>query len=757
MATATNLGFPRIGAQRELKKAIEAYWAQTLPAKDLLSAARDIRCRNWTWQRDAGITHMPAGDFSLYDHVLDTAVMMDAVPDRFRHFDNDLDLYFAMARGSREASGQPLEMTKWFDTNYHYLVPEFASEQEFRLARTTPIDLFREAKALGFVTRPVLLGPVSFLLLGKMKGSNASPLSLVERVLPAYEELLKQLSREGAEWVQIDELVLATDIDRAAIDAVENALRHFSVAAPHLRILLAVYFGGLGENLSAALRLPIDALHLDLVRAPDQLGFALQHSPHHLTLSLGLVDGRNIWKTDLAQALETAEGAARRLSPDRVMIAPSCSLLHVPVDLSTEQNLSPEVKSWMAFGRQKLDEVAVIAQALNDGRESVKCALEENAESLKQRRRSPLVRSVAVRQRLSAMSEADFARQSAYPERRRVQESVLHLPAFPTTTIGSFPQTAGLRQQRARLRKGEVTNAQYDSYIRDEIARTIKQQEDLGLDVLVHGEPERNDMVEYFGELLDGFAFTENGWVQSYGSRCVKPPIIYGDIVRRCPMTVGWWQFAQSLTPRPVKGMLTGPVTILQWSFVRDDQPRKDTCLQLALAIRDEILDLAKAGCKIIQVDEPALREGMPLRQADAPAYLRWAVDAFRLATAGVGNETQIHTHMCYAEFNEIIDAIAAMDADVISMESARSQMELLNAFASHDYTNEIGPGVYDIHSPRVPSAEEMSALLQKALQVIPAERLWVNPDCGLKTRRWEEVVPALTNLVDAAARLRKL
>jgi 5-methyltetrahydropteroyltriglutamate--homocysteine methyltransferase len=759
MATAINLGFPRIGANRELKKATEAYWAKKLPVEALLAAARNIRRQNWTWQRDAGMAQVATGDFSFYDHVLDTSVLLDAVPARFRDLalPDELDLYFAMARGSAGSAGaQPLEMTKWFDTNYHYLVPEFTERQEFRLARTTPVDSFREAKSLGFTPRPVLLGPLSFLLLGKTKDSGATPLRLLDRLIPVYEELLQRLAAEGADWVQIDEPVLATDLDEPTRAALIRTLTRFTRAAPQIKILLAAYFGPLDGNLAATLRLPIHALHLDLVRGPNQLEPALQSVPDHLTLSLGLIDGRNIWKTDLAHALETAERAVRQLSPDRVMIAPSCSLLHVPVDLSLERKLSPEVKDWMAFGRQKLDEVAVLARALNEGRESVRSELNTNAESLRKRRGSPLVRSVAVRKRLSDVQIGDFTRQSAYPERRQTQEAVLGLPLLPTTTIGSFPQTADLRQQRARLRKGELTTAQYDSYIRDEIAHTIKQQEELGLDVLVHGEPERNDMVEYFGERLDGFAFTENGWVQSYGSRCVKPPVIYGDIVRRGPMTVDWWRFAQSLTPRPMKGMLTGPVTILQWSFVRDDQPRQDTCFQLALAIHDEILDLEAAGCKIIQVDEPALREGMPLRKAEAPGYLRWAVDAFRLATAGVRDETQIHTHMCYAEFNEIIDAIAAMDADVISMESARSQMELLDAFASHEYTNEIGPGVYDIHSPRVPSADEMASLLAKALQVIPANRLWVNPDCGLKTRRWEEVLPALTNLVDAALRLRK-
>ncbi|HEY3940259.1 MAG TPA: 5-methyltetrahydropteroyltriglutamate--homocysteine S-methyltransferase [Bryobacteraceae bacterium] len=754
MAIALNLGFARMGARRELKKAAEAYWSGKTDREDLLSVARGLRQRHWAHQTAAGFSQVPSGDFSLYDHVLDTAWMLDAIPARFRSLDlaDDLDLYFAMARGS---ATQALEMTKWFDTNYHYLVPEFTADQEFRLARNRQLDAYREAKTFGFPARPVILGPLSFLLLGKVKQSGARPLALLDRVLGAYEELLKSLQTEDVPWVQFDEPVLATDLDDSIRDAFARAYIRLAQCAPRLQILLATYFGSLRENLPCALRLPVHAIHLDLVRGPDQLETALSLAPDHVTLSLGVVDGRNIWKTDLARALTVAERAAEKVSGERIMIAPSCSLLHVPIDLSLEQKLPAAVKDWLAFGLQKLAEVATITRALNQGREAVRNELEANRESLERRRTSELVHDDAVRERLAAITKHDFARASSFPARKQKQQAVLCLPLFPTTTIGSFPQTAELRRQRARMRSNEITAAEYDGFIRNEISHAIAQQEKLGLDVLVHGEPERNDMVEYFGELLHGFAFTENGWVQSYGSRCVKPPILYGDVTRREPMTVDWWRFAQNLASRPMKGMLTGPVTVLQWSFVRDDQPRADTCFQLALAIRDEILDLEAAGCRVIQIDEPALREGLPLRKSEAPGYLRWAVDAFRLATAGVRDETQIHTHMCYAEFNEIVDSIAAMDADVISMESARSQMELLDAFAAYGYGNDIGPGVYDIHSPRVPSTDEMYTLLERALDAIPAERLWVNPDCGLKTRRWEEVTPALEHLVAAAIALR--
>lgn len=758
MAQATILGFARIGANRELKKATEAYWAGRASAEELLDAARGIRRRNWEIQTAAGLDSVPSGDFSLYDHVLDTAFLFDAVPERFRRLESshELDLYFAMARGTAsDRSITALEMTKWFDTNYHYLVPEFTGREEFWLARTTPVDVFREAAACGVRARPVVLGPVSFLLLGKAKAPGLSPLSLLDDLLFAYEDLFSRLAGEGAEWVQVDEPVLALDLAPEALAALESSLTRLSRAGKGMKILLASYFGPFGDNLAAALRWPIHALHLDLVRGAEDLDGAIRDAPRHLALSLGLVDGRNVWKTDLQRALKLAERAADRLSSERILVSPSCSLMHAPVDLSLERSLAPEIQDWLAFGKQKLDEAVILKRALNEGRNAVRAELDANAESIRRRRESPLVMREAVRRRLESIGAAGWERRKPFAARQPLQRARLGLPLLPTTTIGSFPQTAELRSLRARLRQGAITPDEYESRIRGEIREVIERQERLGLDVLVHGEPERNDMVEHFGELLDGFALTGNGWIQSYGSRCVKPPVIYGDVARRGPMTVDLWRYAQSLTSRPVKGMLTGPVTILQWSFVRDDQPRRDTCLQLALAIRDEARDLETAGCGIIQIDEPALREGLPLRQAGRPEYLRWAVDAFRLASSGVSDSTQIHTHMCYGEFGDIGGAIAAMDADVISLESARSQMDLLASLAVDLYAGQIGPGVYDIHSPRVPSAEEIAELLRKALRVISGQRLWVNPDCGLKTRRWEEALPALERMVAAARQLR--
>lgn len=754
MAEAINLGFPRIGANRELKKATEAYWAGNVSREQLLDVARTIRSNNWELQRRLGIDHVPVGDFSHYDHVLDTAFALNLIPRRFHALKsmNDLDLYFAMVRGSGTVT--PLEMTKWFDTNYHYLVPEFETATQPRFARSFLTEQFLEASGFIARARPVVLGPFSLLLLSKTRQDGSEPAKQFDRLLPAYEELLDHLKTAGADWVQIDEPALVLDLDAGQRDRLRRAMERLA-GKTSLKIFLATYFGSLGENLDCALHLPVRALHLDLVRAPEQLDDALRNAPSGLTLSLGLVDGRNIWKTNLEEALRLAERAADELTPERLCIGPSCSLLHVPVDLTPERAIPPELKDWMAFGRQKLEEIVLIKRAINGGAGAVQAELEANRESLGRRKTSRLAINPALRARLASLTPAGFRRDKPYAERSVTQRAVLQLPVLPTTTIGSFPQTAELRRQRARRRKGEIDIEEYEQYIRGEIAHVIGQQEEIGLDVLVHGEPERNDMVEYFGELLDGFVFTENGWVQSYGSRCVKPPIIFGDVVRAGPMTVKWWQYAQSLTKRPVKGMLTGPVTILQWSFVRDDQPRWETCFQLALAIRDETQDLEAAGCPAIQIDEPALREGLPLRQAQAVDYLRWAVDAFRLASSGVKDRTQIHTHMCYAEFNQIIEAITAMDADVISIESARSQMELLDAFAHHAYPNEIGPGVYDIHSPQVPTTEEIAALIGKALRAIPRERLWVNPDCGLKTRRWEEVRPALRALVAAARQVR--
>ena len=764
MSMATNLGYPRIGPQRELKRALEQYWSGSLSEADLNGQCRALRARNWTDQVALGLDLIPSNDFSLYDHVLDTAVMVGAVPERYASEREtfNLKIYFAMARGLQErgASGAvdvpAMEMTKWFDTNYHYIVPELRSGQTFRLRSTKPVDEFLEAMALGISTRPVILGPVSFLLLSKMYGARTgSSLEFLPALLPVYEEVLGKLQEAGAAWVQLDEPCLALDLSPLSREAFANAYRRFSVANPKTSLLVAAYFGDLAENLGMALELPIEALHLDLVRAPDSLERALDQVPPNLTLSLGVVDGRNIWRTDLDSALATLERAVAALGPDRVMVAPSCSLLHVPVDLDPEKRLDLELKSWLAFARQKLREITLLTKALREGRDAVREEFEATRRALSARRGSPRVHDSAVQARLAAIGAPMLRRSNAYGTRRKQQRAQLKLPAFPTTTIGSFPQTGAVRKARAEFRAGTRGIGSYDKFLREESIRAIRLQEEIGLDVLVHGEFERNDMVEYFGEQLAGFAFTQNGWVQSYGSRCVKPPVIFGDVSRQRPMTVDWSSFAQSLTERPVKGMLTGPVTILQWSFVRDDQPRAVICRQIALALRDEVADLEAAGLRVIQIDEPAMREGLPLRREHWKGYLDWAVEAFRLASAGASDETQIHTHMCYSEFNDIIDAVSTMDADVISIETSRSHMELLDAFARSRYPADIGPGVYDIHSPRVPTRKEIEELLHKALSVLRPEQIWVNPDCGLKTRSWDEVRPALIAMVEAARSVR--
>ncbi|MDE3067751.1 MAG: 5-methyltetrahydropteroyltriglutamate--homocysteine S-methyltransferase [Verrucomicrobiota bacterium] len=756
-----NLGFPRLGPRRELKKALEAHWAGRIPEAELLATVKGIRRENWLRQKAAGIDLIPSNDFSLYDHVLDTCALVGAVPDRFQSPGGGVDLatYFAMARGATPASGPAaaLEMTKWFDTNYHYLVPEFHPQQTFQLAATKPFDEFSEAKALGVETVPVLTGPVSFLLLGKTPGGSGREfdrLSLLPALLPVYEAVLRRLESLGARWVQFDEPVLSLDLGTAERAALASAYRRLRAAARSAKLLLAAYFGELRENLPAALHLPVDALHVDAVRAPHELARVLESLPRRMILSVGVVNGRNVWRNDFADSLKLLEPARRKLGTGRLMISPSCPLLHTPVSLKNETRLDEELKGWLAFAEEKLEEVVTLARLL-EGAASPDL-LAKNRESLRCRRESPRVHDPAVKRRCAGVEERDLQRASPYPARRKTQTAGLRLPLLPTTTIGSFPQTEEVRAARARLKKGQSTPAEYERFLEDEIRRCVRWQEETGLDVLVHGEFERNDMVEYFGEQLNGFAFTENGWVQSYGSRCVKPPIIFGDVARPGPMTVRWARLAQSLTAKLVKGMLTGPITMLQWSFVRDDQPRSETARQIALAVRDEVRDLEAAGIRVIQIDEPALREGLPLRKADWPDYLKWSVAAFRLAASGVKDATQIHTHMCYCEFNDIMDSIAALDADVISIEASRSKMELLQVFSNFRYPNEIGPGVWDIHSPRVPSADEMSQLIRAALKVIPPERLWVNPDCGLKTRRWEEVVPALKNMVEAAARVRK-
>ncbi|MGC8625237.1 MAG: 5-methyltetrahydropteroyltriglutamate--homocysteine S-methyltransferase [Phycisphaerae bacterium] len=762
MAIAANLGFPRIGLKRELKKALESYWNEKLSENDLRAAAAALRRENWKIQQDAGILHIPSNDFSLYDHVLDTAVMVGAIPARFNCANGKTSLsdYFAMARGQASTKDYPacaaLEMTKWFDTNYHYMVPELETPDQYHLATRKPVDEFLEAKAMGIHTRPVLLGPVSLLLLSKDRSGRCNTLSSLPQIVSVYSELLGHLKHAGADWVQIDEPCLALDLDAETRAQLSAAYKAFTQTHPFLKILVATYFGDPGENMATLLALPVAAVHVDMVRAPAALDVILRQFPDHMLLSLGLVDGRNVWKSDLAVALALAEQAAGVIGADRLIIAPSCSLLHVPVDLQGEDALDAELKDWLCFARQKLHEVVLLTRAINEGRGAISTELTANRNSIMRRRSCNRTLNKMVRQRVQAITPGMLRRTSEFPQRQMAQRRHLKLPPMPTTTIGSFPQTAEVRNARAEYLAGRWSELQYDQFIRDQIRDAVTRQEEIGLDVLVHGEFERTDMVEFFGERLAGVAVTKNGWVQSYGSRCVKPPIIFGDIYRPAPMTVELTSYAQSLTSRPMKGMLTGPLTILNWSFVRDDQPRSETCRQIALAMRDEVLELESIGIRIIQIDEPTLREGLPLRRKDHAEYLRWAVDCFRLAAGGVKDETQIHTHMCYCEFHAIMDAIAIMDADVISIETARSAMELLEEFSRQKYPNEIGPGVYDIHSPRIPEVSEIILLLTKAMSVLNYSQLWINPDCGLKTRKWEEVMPALRNMVAAARALRK-
>ena len=761
-----NLGYPRIGSNRELKKACELYWAGKIAADELLKVGKNIRQENWQLQANAGIDLIPSNDFSFYDQVLDLTLTLGAIPKRYSEVaktNSTLDLYFAMARGSQK-EGQDvvaMEMTKWFDTNYHYIVPEFTRNQKFELFSTKIIEEFKEANNLGIATKPVLIGPVSYLLLGKEKEEGFHRINLVEKLLPVYFEILNALQNEGAEWIQLDEPFLAlnlTDKERNAITYVYNEInKNF----PSLKIVLANYFDCFGENLETVLALPVHTLHLDLVRCSSQLDDILESEKltTNVNLSLGVVDGRNIWKNDFKKSLALIEKATNAIGKDRVLIASSCSLIHSPCDLDLETNdatLTPEIKQWLAFAKQKIEEIVLLQNfALEEVSLVDSVSFQENTIANENRKTSKLIHNDEVKNRVASITKGDDERENPFSIRRKKQIDALNLPLFPTTTIGSFPQTTEVRSWRAKYKKGELSQQQYDALLQKETEETIRFQEETGIDVLVHGEFERNDMVEYFGEQLDGFTFTKNGWVQSYGSRCVKPPVIYGDVSRPNPMTVKWAEFAQSLTPKWVKGMLTGPVTILQWSFVRNDQPRSETCTQIALAIRDEVVDLEKVGIKIIQIDEPAIREGLPLRKEEWANYLDWAIKAFRISASGVKDDTQIHTHMCYSEFNDIIQNIADMDADVITIECSRSQMELLDVFADFKYPNEIGPGVYDIHSPRVPSRNEMVHLLEKAAAVVPVDQLWVNPDCGLKTRHWDETKKALIEMVAAAKEMR--
>jgi 5-methyltetrahydropteroyltriglutamate--homocysteine methyltransferase len=759
MALIHNLGFPRIGAKRELKFAQESYWKGQSSREELITLGADLRKRHWANQVDLDL--VPVGDFSFYDQVLDTSFTLGNLPERVQGFHGDvLDNYFRVARG-RSAQNEDHahccggvaagEMTKWFDTNYHYIVPEFTAGTQFKLDPSRLLGQLAEAKAQGVKAKPVILGPITYLAIGKAK-DDSDKLALLSNLLPVYVELLNTLAAQGVEWIQIDEPILVTELDNDWKGAFKSA--YASLNTGKVKLLLATYFGQLQGNLSVVANLPVQGVHLDAINARSEVEDLIAKLPATSVVSLGVINGRNIWKSDLNSVLDWLEPVAKKLG-DRLWVAPSCSLLHVPVDLASEQKLDADIKSWLAYALQKLGELKILSVALKQGRDAVKNELAENKAAIDARCNSPRVNNPTVKAAIAQLTEQLGQRKNVYAIRAAKQAALLKLPAYPTTTIGSFPQTAEIRQARSQFKAGEINEAAYKDAMRVEIARSVKEQTALELDVFVHGEAERNDMVEYFGEQLDGYAFSQFGWVQSYGSRCVKPPILFGDISRPKAMTVEWTQYAQSLTDKPMKGMLTGPVTILNWSFVRDDQPRSVSCYQLALAIRAEVLDLERAGVKVIQIDEAALREGLPLRKAQWQEYLDWAVESFRITANGVEDETQIHTHMCYSEFNDIIKSIADMDADVITIETSRSDMELLDAFDNFNYPNEIGPGVYDIHSPNIPTQEHMVQLMLKAAERIPAQRLWVNPDCGLKTRQWNEVIPALTNMVAAAKKLR--
>ncbi|GLW39814.1 5-methyltetrahydropteroyltriglutamate--homocysteine methyltransferase [Pectobacterium carotovorum subsp. carotovorum] len=745
------LGFPRVGLRRELKKAQENYWAGNATQEELLTVGRELRARHWQQQKDAGVDLLPVGDFAWYDHVLTTSLLLGNVPARHQNEDGsvDLDTLFRIGRG-RAPTGQPAaaaEMTKWFNTNYHYMVPEFTKGQQFKLTWTQLLDEVDEALALGHNVKPVLLGPVTYLWLGKVKGEQFDRLSLLQGILPVYQQVLAELAKRGIKWVQIDEPALALELPHEWLAALKPA---YDALQGQVKLLLTTYFDSVSQNLETIKALPVQGLHIDLVHGKDDAATLSAQLPANWVLSLGVINGRNVWRADLSSWFE-------RLQPlvgtRDLWLGSSCSLLHSPIDLSVEVRLDDEVKSWFAFAIQKCAELSLLSQALNSGNGE---ALEAYSAPIRARRTSTRVNNAAVAQRLAAITAQDSQRQNVYSVRADAQRERFNLPAWPTTTIGSFPQTTEIRGLRLDFKQGRLDGNNYRTGIAEHIKQAVVEQERLGLDVLVHGEAERNDMVEYFGEHLDGFIFTQNGWVQSYGSRCVKPPVIIGDVSRPEAITVEWAKYAQSLTDKPMKGMLTGPVTILCWSFPREDVTRETIAKQIALALRDEVADLEAAGIGIIQIDEPALREGLPLHRSDWDAYLAWAVDAFRLNAAVAKDDTQIHTHMCYCEFNDIMDSIAALDADVITIETSRSDMELLESFEEFEYPNEIGPGVYDIHSPNVPSVEWMEDLLKKAAQRIPAERLWVNPDCGLKTRGWPETRQALANMVQAAQRLRE-
>ncbi|HDR1932100.1 5-methyltetrahydropteroyltriglutamate--homocysteine S-methyltransferase [Pasteurella multocida] len=753
MTTFHVAGFPRVGAKRELKFAQERYWRGEIAEQDLLEIAQKLREINWKHQAAANADFVAVADFTFYDHILDLQVATGAIPARFGFDSQNLSLnqYFQLARGNQTQFA--IEMTKWFDTNYHYLVPEFNKNTEFKANPAHYVQQIREAKALGLKFKPTIVGPLTFLWLGKEKGEAFNRFELLAKLVPVYVEILNALVAEGAEWIQIDEPALAVDLPTEWIEAYKAVYTTLKEKVK-AKLLLATYFGSVAEHAPLLKGLPVDGLHIDLVRAPAQL---TAFEDYNKVLSIGVIDGRNIWRANLNQVLDVVEPLKAKFG-ENLWIAPSCSLLHTPYDLEVETQLKankPELYSWLAFTLQKVQELRIIKTALEQGRGAVQAELDASQAAADARANSKEIHRPEVAERLANLPVDADKRKSPFAERIAKQNAWLNLPLLPTTNIGSFPQTVEIRQARAKFKKGELSVADYEAAMKKEIEFVVRRQEELDLDVLVHGEAERNDMVEYFGELLDGFAFTKFGWVQSYGSRCVKPPVIYGDVVRPEPMTVRWSQYAQSLTKKVMKGMLTGPVTILQWSFVRNDIPRSTVCKQIGVALSDEVLDLEKAGIKVIQIDEPAIREGLPLKRADWDAYLQWAGEAFRLSYMGVQDDTQIHTHMCYSEFNDILPAIAGLDADVITIETSRSDMELLSAFGDFKYPNDIGPGVYDIHSPRVPKAEEIERLLRKALNVVPKERLWVNPDCGLKTRGWPETIAQLEVMMEVTKKLR--
>ena len=749
MITTATIGYPRIGPKRELKKVLESYWKGDIDENELQKNAKELRKNVWKVQKDNGIDLITSNDFSFYDQILDMICLLGAVPKRYKWSGNNVDLktYFAMARGSqtKDLDVGALEMTKWFDTNYHYLVPELEKDQTFKISSNKPFDEYEEAKSFGFETKPVLIGPITFLLLSKsVDGSNT--IELLDKVLPVYLEIIKKLNEIGANWIQIDEPIFVKDLDQNIISKIKNTLNEIKSAAGSSKILLATYFESIDQKIKEEIfNSNIDCVHLDLVRGKKNFEYIKNSNKN---LSLGVVNGRNIWKSDLTKIIEQL-----KTIDNDIIISSSCPLLHTPYDLDLETKVPEYIKKWLAFSKQKLQELNTLKENINNGKEEEKLAL--NKSDIQDRIQSELIHDEAVKLRIKTINDQVLNRLSKYEERAKIQKDIFNLPLYPTTTIGSFPQTKDVRQARAKNRKGELSNQDYEKFLEDKTIETIRQQEDLGIDVIVHGEFERNDMVEYFGENLKGFTFTSSGFVQSYGSRCVKPPIIFGDVSRPNPMTVRWSKFAQEQTSSIVKGMLTGPITILQWSFVRDDQPRQTTAEQIAFAIRDEVADLEKNGIRMIQIDEPALREGLPLKRSDWASYLKWSVNAFKISSAVAKDETQIHTHMCYAEFEDIIDSIAALDADVISIETSRSRMELLKTFEQFKYPNEIGPGVYDIHSPRVPKKSEMIELIKKASKQIDPKRLWVNPDCGLKTRGWPETIDALKEMVAAAKELR--